>query len=639
MIKITETVAGQTKSTLFSEETLIIGDSQSAGVHLPFSGRGLKAEHVKIYKQNEAVWVQNVANDPFVTLNNQPFFKKKALPGDVIRIRDVELKIEEIASESSQVKKEPPKKVEPAPSLPVEDVNESEEIIHAPMRNRKEPFVRPSLKDYDLPVEKEIFDSEEGKKTAEKHEAQRSWSAHLNVSPFRSVRLFSFFVMGLFLISAVIGVEFYLRASEKSDEDELKAAESISDIAMGLTYAQLYHISPVKHNWSDPEFIQNNLLATLPAGSPSEVKLNSQGEFGNCDYILRVYTSNDLSRFLVVAHPNPSLLQWLIPRSALIVDSSTMEIRRIRDLKGMNRLLSTLNTLDGINVAQITDFVKKAEIIPLAHLAKAVKKPEFAPPKLLAAIRPGAENLIYNAPRYHPFGDALLKKAEYFSSTQTSSHELAMFQSELEMLKRLKNLVLYTTDNSEAGTFALDGLKMIAPDKKYILASIKYDAKGRFRSTQIIMDSDHERKPELLATEETAKPYVDEIHVFEIGPFFEEEPEIVFEEEEPDPIPDLPKSPLLMRLEAIAENRDQRLKRLEKILLHDVKNYLATLNQKKLLLRLKRVAAKREAIDLETKEDLYDLAFDAGEAESGNLREWVNQTKLSDLYDEAIHGK
>lgn len=497
MFKLIETSEGSKKSHLFSEDTLLIGDGLTSTVHLSFPGRGLKAEHIKIEKRGPDFYVTNLANDPFVSINGLPFYKKKLTHGDVLKIKQIELTLGDdlTPQPAAQAPIEPAlkpidpdlelqkelKKLEELTPKPLEmDEEPEQEIVTVPVKKVKnEPKVKRSLKDVDYLSEKSPFEKD-----------KRPFNFTPQKKPFRYFRYFSIF-FGMFLIaSLIIGVESYLRASEESGREELMAAESLSDIAMAFTYAQLNHISPQKHNWSDPEFIQNNLLATLPYGSSPSLKLDAHGVFGNTSYLLRVYTSNDLSRFLLVAHPAPSWIQWLIPKNSIIVDSTTMELRKIADLKTLNRILANLNTLDGVNAGQISEIVKGGELIPLSQLAKGVRKPDFAPPKAVQFLRPGAENLIYNAPRYHYFSDQLIKKVSHFAVLETSSHELQMLKSELEILKKLPNLILYTTEGIEAATRTLKGLKEIQPDASFLLAYLKYDAKGAIRSSQIIMDKE-----------------------------------------------------------------------------------------------------------------------------------------------------
>lgn len=522
MFKLIETSEGSKKSHLFNEDTLVIGDNLTSTVHLSFPGRGLRAEHVKIEKKGSDFFVYNLANDPFVSINGLPFYKKKLSQGDILKIKQVEFSLgDDLTPPPSPPPPDIPKPIEPDLELQRElkkleeltpqplDIEEEgeQEIVTVPVKKvRNEPRIKRSLKDVDYLTEKSPFERD-----------KRPFNFPNPKKPFRYFRYFSIFLGIAIITSLIVGLESYLRASEESSQEELRTAESLSDIAMAFTYAQLNHISPQKHNWADPEFIQNNLLATLPYGTSSSLKLDAQGVFGNTAYLLRVYTSNDLSRFLLVAHPAPSWIQWLIPKNSIVVDSTTMELRKIRDLKTLNRILANMNTLDGVSAGQISEIVKSGELIPLNQLAKGVRKPDFAPPRAVQFLRPGAENLIYNAPRYHYFSDQLIKKVSHFAVLETSSHELQMLKSELEMLKKLPNLILYTTEGVEAATRTLEGLKEIQPDANYLLAYLKYDSKGTIRSSQIIMDKEAPKVEAVAAMKPLSIPITPDIQALDAG--------------------------------------------------------------------------------------------------------------------------
>ena len=167
MLKITELTLGQEKSTLFSEDSFFVGDSHETQPSLTFAGRGLKSEHIKIAKVDGVIWIYNLANDPFVTLNGHPFFKKQVKSGDILKVRDIELKIEEVAQKGEPVALAKEAVFEPLapPQAPLplaseaDEQGDKEEIIHAPIRSVKSARPKTSLKDFDLP-EKHTFQDE-----------------------------------------------------------------------------------------------------------------------------------------------------------------------------------------------------------------------------------------------------------------------------------------------------------------------------------------------------------------------------------------------------------------------------------------------------------------------------------------------
>jgi hypothetical protein len=220
MFKLTETTEGNSKSHHFTDDCVILGDGADSKAHFPLPGRGLKSEHVKIFKQNGSIFVQNLTNDPFITLNGDPFFKKKVLPGDILKIRDCEIKIDELkeaephpppaspVEKATPVLQTPPEELHKTEEHKKEDVHAPEEVIAAPALPKERQIKRKSLKDFDAPLEND-----------------KTYSKHLNVSPFRHVKLFSFILVAFFMVLGVIALEIYLRTLEESNKEELVAAE------------------------------------------------------------------------------------------------------------------------------------------------------------------------------------------------------------------------------------------------------------------------------------------------------------------------------------------------------------------------------------------------------------------------------
>ncbi len=147
---------------------------------------------------------------------------------------------------------------------------------------------------------------------------------------------------------------------------------------MALVHAQLNHLKPHNHNWFDVDFLKNNLKAILPDSSSYASQIDAQGQFNCCPYTLRTYTNCDLSHFLLIAQPGPNLLNWLIPQSLIIVDSSLMELRVLKDAKSLNRLLANSDPLDGMSGKEITSLIKQGSLIRLTTLASESGHLDFA---------------------------------------------------------------------------------------------------------------------------------------------------------------------------------------------------------------------------------------------------------------------
>lgn len=296
-----------------------------------------------------------------------------------------------------------------------------------------------------------------------------------------------------FIISALITAAFYISMSDKSEDEELVAAEGIADVAMALKYAQIKHIKPLTQNWSDPEFIKNNLAAVVTHDYPSLANIDSHGQFINTPYLLRIYTSGDFSHFLVIAQPAPSLLQWLIPKNSIVIDSNVMEMRKLTNLKALNRLLVNSNTLDGANAIEISELVKKGELIPLSSLAHKKNDLEFLPPKALILIRPGGENLIYNAPRYYQLGETLMAKAISLMEAPGNGHDVSRLKQELGVMSKMPNMVLYSSQGIPFAMQAQKALSAFVPETKFLTGCLMFNTKGILKSCHLVLNEDKEQ--------------------------------------------------------------------------------------------------------------------------------------------------
>lgn len=519
------------QSHIFHKDVVVIGSGLSHAIDLALSDDKLKEIHVSIVKREMHFFAINNANDPFVTLNGAPFGKKKLTQDDVLQVGQSTLCIQThlhnelpanhttLASRLSEKQKTSPKNfpldvakfvkqakalefpqpqpkaVEPSAEIIAQKVSEEEESplqlepkkslnIHnigqktaTPSKNEKKPIA--TLKDYYLSE----FDDETESWNANKHNKQSTTTPQKH-----NLKWFLCLAFLILLSVALIAGVSYLSIKGKSEKEELLAAEGVADVTMALTYAQIHHIKPQKQNWSDPDFLKNSLNAVLGFKYPPFVTIDAHGQFDTSPYILRIYTSSDQSQFLIIAQPAPSLLQWLIPKAAIMVDSKTMEMRKTKDLKTLNRLLVNPNMLDGSNALEISHIVSQGELIPLTALGGKKDKREFFPPKALALIRPGAENYIYNAPRYYHFGEGFIKQSLEISQKEASSHEVIRLQQEIEGLTHYQDMILYTSRGIQSATEAQKALATFAPQGQFLIAYLKFNAKGKVTSSHLIMD-------------------------------------------------------------------------------------------------------------------------------------------------------
>ena len=515
MIKLIDLSHTPPSIHLFETDHILIGSKQSTDPsYLYISDPKLEEKHLQIICQGsdkeKEYYIINLARDPFATLNNLPFgkqpLKNKALIqigsttlqveiGDIAEsalskqhestldkseIEDLMKKVEAMSSGSASIfinsnsqqmhENTSEEQAGNTESLSDQIGNEFEEQASAPIELKDYYYPQESDEEQDIYLripQEEAKDNEQEFKIA--------WSA--------IVKLLSAATIICLICFSVL----FLWAKKRALQEEVMASKGAADIAMALIYTQIKHIRPQNQNWSDPEFIKNNLTAVLASAYLPFAEFDALGQFSQCPYMLRIYTNSEITRFLVLAQPAPSLLQWLIPKSTIIIDSCSMEMRKIKDLKLLNRLLVNTNTLDGVHAGEITSLVQKGELIPLQQLVNPKENEGFSPPKALGFIDPIAENLIYNAPRYYCLGENLIKKSQQIL-VEDSQHDAPLLIHEIFALKKLSHLVLYSSGGVQSAVEAQKALSALAPKEKFIIAYLHLNGFGKISSSQLLMD-------------------------------------------------------------------------------------------------------------------------------------------------------
>lgn len=467
MIKISLDSNDGTASFSFDKETIIIGDGPEGTVDFCFPIEGLHKNHVKIVFQNNEYWAINQANDPFVSLNGHPFWKKKLIEGDILAIRAHSLKIEEFLDA-------------PIGQSPVYTADNSSRVS---------------------PLIEEAYNLEQQQPPRKKNKALH---AKPKAGSKKLMKLAILFCLSTTTAFGLIFFEVYFRTANKIDREEMFAAESIADYAMALQYAKVYHIAPQKQNWIDPQFLKNNLVDLLSTTSIPCGNIDAQGQFSNCPYILRFYTNRDFSRFILIAQPDATFSEWIIPKKTLIVDSSLMEIHKTDDLKTLNRLLSYPTPLDGSNGDEVKRAILQTDVISLADLSKETGKKEFSPPSALAYMKPGAENLIYNAPRYHQFGETFLKKALALTEEKFLNHDMDILQSELDILAKFHDLVFYSSEGLKHAFKGQKALQKLVIPTNFFTGYLVFSKEGKITGSRLTIDNDffeHREEPKELVAD------------------------------------------------------------------------------------------------------------------------------------------
>lgn len=542
MIKLILNPGQEERTYAFEKDEVVIGSQQTADLYLQSDSS--KEIHVKIYRENEGYKVLNAANDPFVTLNGVSFWRKPIKKSDLLEIGRNKIRFEEqlAAQEAEEIspkvtvalthvldeamhrrleKTEMPPLFE-NPPFHQKTTSSVVSLIPKPKEHKKqeEPEAekiysieelvkqveeldpaafppkpqKPVPAASDMPIESSVktaplakdyylseFDDESEVWTSEKMkqkplpEEPAQWK-----TPVTLILIAAFIA---FLIAVII----YIRATDRSDFEAIRAARGVSDVAMALTHAKLKQIKPTSQNWTDIEFLKNNLSSILGTDFTPFLNLDAHGQFTDSPYLLRIYTDTELNRFVVIAQPAPSLLQWLVPKYSIILDSRSMVLRKMRDLRQLNRLLTNHNPLDGSNGQEVGQLIDQGELIPLSSLSSRRRNEGYTAPKALGMLRPGAEQLIYNSPRYYPMGDNLLSHAIGLSDSASNSEDIALFQQQVQALAKLPHLVLYTSRGLESAAAAQRALTTFAPYEKLLVAYLTFANNGSLNGGHLLM--------------------------------------------------------------------------------------------------------------------------------------------------------
>jgi len=493
---------------------------------------GIQPVHLKIVEQKGLPILINDANDPFVSVNGSPFGKKRLNSGDIIAIHEITLLFENLTpyfvsdkTQEEALEDKIKKQGEILCAQPLVSSTESSDLtsFSLPFEQEVKALGEEELETASLElylkqlesisagtlalssssltgVQKQI----EGKKKASlKDDYLRDLdddNQREGKGPFGKLKEPShlyqawkwilLFIFCLFAISGAIGTVIYFSVSDKTEVQEMKAAQGVADVAIALTHAQFNQLKPHNHNWSDVDFLKHNLQAILPDTPSHANQIDPQGQFNCCPYSLRIYTSGDLSHFLLIAQPAPSWLNWLIPQSLIVVDSHLMELRILKDARSLNRLLANPDPLDGLNGKEMTSLIKSGGLIRLSTLASDSGTLDFAPPKNLAWMRPGAENTIYNAPRYYRLGHPILQKAMALCTSKSSSQEVTALKQELENLSSLNHFILYSDQGKKSAKLARQGLMMFAPSDKLLFGYLLFNAQGKIHQVHLLKDEE-----------------------------------------------------------------------------------------------------------------------------------------------------
>lgn len=539
MIKLTMIKGSAVVERAFDKDAVVIGSGTEEIRGTPLENSELEPKHVSFITEGESLVVVNHAKDPFVTLNELPFGKKKIRESDTIQIDDVEIhasittsddapisqptqttesskpkpsekpkeplrpaarsttqhqekdvlrllaEVEDLTKRTQNITRNLTPKQEPNPEPKTEPKVAQEPISHSSIQEK--PKVIPPIAE-EVEQAPKITSHAPSTVTVEKKTEFRRERQEPEDSPpiFQSEP--SFFSRWRSLVAAtsfvlLVGLSamgvFYFTYSERNDAQEYLAARELSDVAMALSYAKAHETATPNQNWSNKNFLLDNLESILGENEPLP-EITPQGKFKDLPYQLRVYTGID--GFLVLAQPMPSFWQWSIPKDTIVIDSRLMDLRKITDLKQLNRMLAQANPLTGENSEMILSFLEHAETIPLKRLAKELGMKDFRPIRELVEVNPSGINLLYNAPRYHRLTGSMVKAAkEIAASTGSESvrlHAMKQLLNEKQKLSALNGLVVYSTLPENETAEVAQVIHSYFPDEEIVLGQLAFDGDG-----------------------------------------------------------------------------------------------------------------------------------------------------------------
>jgi hypothetical protein len=468
MIRLTIHAQSGPQIHLFKKDSISLG-KEGSGADLTISEDGLQPLFLNITNQNGFPIIINLTNDPFISLNGHPFGKKLLNHGDIILIRDTE-----ILFEISEVPEDPLFALPPN-SLPILN-------IELPFEHEVEAF-----KDHEWP-----------------HSSIDDLSAYIEgpsekTNPIpqikknnKSTKIFSrstkwiLFLTSSIIVASILGGKAYQNIYKESIEHEMIAARGVADTAMALTNAKLYDLKPGNQNWNDSDFFKSNLKAVLSDQSSYADSIDSHGNFTCCPYTLRTYTNQDFSRFLLIAQPSPNLAQWILPKFTIIVDSETMELRSLSDIRTLNRLLANYKPLDESNGKDISRLFKESPLIPLHVLSQKDQNKDFLTPSCLAERQPGCEHFIYNAPRYYSLSQSLIQKTKNLLKESKSNRDLTALKHEIEILSRLPFYTIYAPNGKSEALVINESLSLYTPSDRFFIGYLRMAPNGTIQNSDIL---------------------------------------------------------------------------------------------------------------------------------------------------------
>lgn len=438
MITITVQEEKQKFQQTFHKEKITIGFAPPGKVDLPLAVSSISEHHVVIALHEGKYRIVNSTHDPLVSLNKHAFGSRNLREGDTLVVHGAILHMDKV--KPIQVREE-----------------DSEEAIQS------------------------LLEQVDALDQLKEHPIEPTPSSLTNPFEAKSYKPVHFIVLIACTLLFLLGSGIYMSfINEQLEFNETEAALFVADAGMALTYAKLYHITAPRDNWSSHEFLKENLEKILAQPETSAISLlSADGWLKNTPYLIRIYTAQNLNKFLIIAQPFSRKSKYFTSKTAIVLDSDHMELRKLEDIKPLNRMLADPKAMDS-EFNNIAAIVYSGKLLTLKEIGIEKKRPDLTPPKGLGFIRPGADLKVYNAPRYYKLTDWVIKEADKLEIPEEGTiNNLPPFFESLQYLSPLKDLVYYTTEEIEAALHTYEIFHIYLPEEEMLVGWLSLDPQTR----------------------------------------------------------------------------------------------------------------------------------------------------------------
>lgn len=299
---------------------------------------------------------------------------------------------------------------------------------------------------------------------AEEEKRQVPWGRYLT-------QIAAVFLVGM-LFSGVFTWFYYKNQSEKN---ELAAMRGVADIAMAVTYAQVYNVQPYHNNWKDPDFIDGCLNAVLSSKYRAASPIAQGGQLKDNIYQIEVIASHGVEDFLIVAIPRKGMQQMMAPCPLIVLSSRTMDIRKSKAIEPWVQAMKEGDLIDKAFVETLQDLADREVSLRLASLNAGDYSQGFAVLKKISYYWPEGENKVYNAPRYFQLTEPIISKIIEYSERGLSAQEKSVLEEKVSALNRRGDVICYTSYGEEVAGKAAEALASFPANQTLLVAAVELE--------------------------------------------------------------------------------------------------------------------------------------------------------------------